>query len=129
MAKIDLVFRQIDERTRDVALELAKEFLNRTLVDGPFPAKQIRLRAQQHGNANRTLDQAKKELGDASRRVAGAGHGNGHWVWLLPSVEPLPPSPADCPTELLDGWLEPNGHGSGQEPEDPVEWWKRGHLN
>lgn len=25
MAKIDLVFRQIDERTRDVALELAKE--------------------------------------------------------------------------------------------------------
>ena len=27
MAKVDLVFRQIDERTRDVALELAQDHI------------------------------------------------------------------------------------------------------
>ena len=40
MAKIDLVFRQIDERTRDVALELAKESIrpdNTYIIDDVRP--------------------------------------------------------------------------------------------
>jgi len=71
-------------------LDRAKEFLLRTLANGPAYADEITKLAKDEGIAERTLVSAKSLLHIQSKRVGGS---NGKWQWRLrdPSDPPLPP--------------------------------------
>lgn len=61
--------------------ETAAEFLRDILKDKPQPANDVTAKAEAAGIADRTLDEAKAQLGVVSTRVGGR---NGAWVWSLP---------------------------------------------
>ena len=58
----------------------AKEWLRKTLANGPVDSVEIEQLALNAGHRERTLSRAKKELGVKSRRVSGEGI----WQWYLP---------------------------------------------
>lgn len=59
----------------------AAGFLRDLLADGPVPAKQVAVEAQDAGIAERTLKRAKSRLGIVSRKDGD------HWTWNLPPGE------------------------------------------
>jgi hypothetical protein len=67
----------------------AVEFLNQVLADGPLPAKQVIVEADDAGIAEKTLRRAKKILGVIVYRenITGEKRGSGRWLWKLPMVE------------------------------------------
>jgi RecA-family ATPase len=67
----------------------AVEFLNQVLADGPLPAKQVIVEADDAGIAEKTLRRAKKILDVIVYRenITGEKRGSGRWMWKLPMVE------------------------------------------
>jgi hypothetical protein len=67
----------------------AVECLNQVLADGPLPAKQVIVEADDAGIAEKTLRRAKKFLDVIVYRenITGEKRGSGRWLWKLPMAE------------------------------------------
>jgi archaellum biogenesis ATPase FlaH len=66
-------------------IEMATDFLQRLLSDGPRKAVEAIKAAEAEGIASSTLNRAKKILGVASKQIT-RGDGR-HWVWTLPDSQ------------------------------------------
>jgi hypothetical protein len=72
------------EKTRDSALDEAKEFLKEMLFEGQLPFEEIDKERKIRGIAHKTLCRAKKDL-DVRSTQQRDGEGRRHWVWRLES--------------------------------------------
>ena len=70
-----------DETAHSSALADAQAFLVDLLLDGPMPAKEVKVAARDAAQSWRTVERAKDRLGIISRRDGETGK----WVWVINS--------------------------------------------
>lgn len=95
-------------------LDRCKVFLIHFLANGPVDAEAGKKAAEDEGLAQRTLDEAKKQLGVLSKKIGGS---KGKWQWSLPGSDEdpclpdfsgpqIPPNIPELPDSI--GQLEPS---------------------
>lgn len=81
----DLLGSEMNIGKRGAALEEAKAFLEKALLEGERPQSEIDEEAENEGISRITLNRAKKSLGVIARRQSDSGErGSGKWFWRLP---------------------------------------------
>lgn len=93
---IDELKKLAQTKVKRTKLEEAKVLLLEALKEGEKSSKVLIQEAKDYGIGDRTLDDAKADLGIKSVRKVDQTTGNGHWVWMLPTdITHSPPSSED----------------------------------